>query len=71
MSRILFDSQHYVVCLLDRGSKPMLTVQTKRGMPHGKVMHADHPQYEDYKQAFLTAVDNDESTALCRALLAD
>ena len=35
----------------------------------GVRLKPDHPQYNDYVDAFTTAIDNDESEALCRALL--
>lgn len=45
-----------------------LIVQSTR-KPGGVNMRPDHPQYADYVAAFETAIDAQESDALCRALL--
>lgn len=61
-SRIVFEGHGYTVCLTRAG----LSVQ--RG-DKGKVMPPTHPQFNDYVEAFDTAMDAQESRDLCRALL--
>jgi hypothetical protein len=45
-----------------------LIVQSTR-KTGGARMAPDHPQYENYVDAFETAIDSFEGDALCRALL--
>lgn len=61
-SRVIFQGHGYVVCLTRAG------LSVKRG-DKGKVLPPTHAQYNDYVEAFDTALDADESVALCRALM--
>lgn len=64
VSRNIYNSGRYIVCLTRAG----LTVQSHRtGV--GVNLPPSHPQFQDYVEAFDTAIDADESNALCRALL--
>ena len=64
VSRNIYNSSRYVVCLTRAG----LIVQSHRtGV--GVNLPITHPQFQDYVDAFDTAIDADESNALCRALL--
>ena len=61
-SRVIFESHGYSVCLTKAG----LSVQFRK---RGKGMPPNHPQFREWLDAFDTALDKDESLALCRAFL--
>lgn len=61
MSRILFQSPAYVVCLTLAG----LTVQ-RHSTGTGVNMAPTHPQYNQWVQAWDDLVDTTEGVALCR-----
>lgn len=62
LSKVIFESHGYSVCLTKAG----LSVQFR---DRGKVMSPTHPQYQEWVDAFDTAMDKDESLALCRSFL--
>lgn len=62
LSKVIFEAHGYSVCLTKAG----LSVQFR---DCGKVMPCTHPQFQDWLEAFDTALDKDESLALCRAFL--
>jgi hypothetical protein len=63
--KTLHTSQHYAAY-----QHPVagLIVQSTR-KAGGARLAPDHPQYENYVDAFETAIDSFEGDALCRALL--
>ena len=62
LSKVLFESHGYSVCLTRGG----LTVQFR---DRGKVMPPTHPQFQEWLDAFNNPMDKDESLALCREFL--
>lgn len=64
VSRELHNSGRYSACLVSCG----LVVQSHR-TGTGRLLPDSHPQFADYLEAFDTAIDADESDALCRALI--
>jgi hypothetical protein len=44
-----------------------LIIQTTKGKG-GRYMKPTHPQFNDYLQNIINAIDSDEADALCRAL---
>lgn len=61
-SRVIFETHGYSVCLTKAG----LSVQFRN---RGKVMPPTHSQFQEWADAFDTALDKDESLALCRSFL--
>jgi hypothetical protein len=63
-SRDIYNSDRYCACVVSVG----LVVQSHRsGL--GKLLPNNHPQYADYVEAILTAIDNNEGDALCHSLM--
>lgn len=62
LSKVIFESHGYSVCLTKAG----LVVQFR---DRGKVMPRTHSQFQEWLDAFDTALDKDESLALCRTFL--
>ena len=62
-SRVIFENQNYVVCLTKAG----LSVQNKR-KGNGRLLPVDSPKFSEWVEAFETAIDNQESNALARAI---
>jgi hypothetical protein len=73
-NRVLFESQHYVVCILACG----LTVQSKhpsKSTAHlnqgkGKILPIDHKQFAEWSVAWNDLMDPSEGNDLCRGFLA-
>ena len=59
-------SSHYAAHLSTSG---LIVESTHKS--GGKLLRFDHIQFNEYVDALRTAIDNDESDALCRALLKD
>ena len=64
---VLYDGPRYVACWIDRGAAPFLTVQRKRGKPAGLALHGIEAAH--WRDAIVTAFDDAERAALCRAML--
>lgn len=62
-SQILFENQHYVVCV----TRPGLTVQSKT-KNSGKLIRANNPSFSEWVECFKTAIDGYESHALAKAI---
>lgn len=62
LSKVIFESHGYSVCLTKAG----LTVQFR---DRGKVMPPTHSQFREWLDAFNNPMDTGESLALCRAFL--
>lgn len=62
-SRVVFENQHYVVCLTSAG----LSVQSKR-KGDGKLIPTDHEKFNEWLQAFGESIDAQESNLLAKAV---
>jgi hypothetical protein len=61
----LHTSAHYTVHLANSAG---IIVESTRKVG-GVSMRPDHPQFNEYLDAFRTAIDSQEADALCKALL--
>jgi hypothetical protein len=57
---------NYIACLHSRAGLIVQSSRTKKGVQ----MRPDHPQFEDYVNAFEGVIDTHEADSLCKALLA-
>jgi hypothetical protein len=60
----IHQSQHYAAHLMTQG----LIVESTR-KAGGVILRHDHAQFAEYVDALRTAIDSQESDALCKALL--
>ena len=62
----IFENQHYHACVLFYAGKESLVVSRKRKQG-GK--HLIGPKAAEWIEAIRTAIDTDEASALCRAVV--
>jgi hypothetical protein len=58
-------SRHYIACLHPKAGLILQSVRTNKGV----VMRPDHPQFNEYVEAFEMIIDEHDADALCRALI--